>query len=449
MTAPEPARPDRHDLGVLYLGWQREAVEALQSLGARVTCVVPVSERFKPAEEGFTGTVLAAGDHTSVEHVLGALADRNLAPSSFRVVCTEDEFAIVASAVLAELGRTQPFLTPAVALALRDKGVQKRRVREAGIPVADATRFPGLDALAEAVRSGAVELPVVVKPPAGAGSVHTRLVRDAAELAAFTRAVGDAAGPWLVESFVRGEELHVDGAVRDGRTVVLSVSRYLHNVVEVHEGRLVGSATLDTGSERALSDAVAALTERALRAIGHTDGVFHLEAFHDDGDLVFGECAGRIGGGMILEAVRAKYGVDLYREWAAAALGLPSPAAEHGGAPDGGPEKDSFGWVNLAAPPGRIRVLPSRTAIESRPGVVQGQLWAKEGDRIGDMREGSHLLVAKALVRAPAEATVRERLFEVGRWFGAALAMEPAAPAAADGEDGAGDGDREGRGADV
>ncbi|WP_329201210.1 MULTISPECIES: ATP-grasp domain-containing protein [unclassified Streptomyces] len=378
--------------------------------------------------------VAVARDHTSVEEVLGALADLRLAPSAFLTVCTEDEFAIVTASVLAELGCPQAFLTPAVALALRDKGLQKQRVRDAGLPVADSMRFCGLDALAGAVESGSVALPLVVKPPAGAGSVHTRVVHDPAGLAAFARDVGDAPGPWLVESFVPGEELHVDGAVRDGRTVVVSVSRYLHNVVEVHRGRLVASATLDACSDHALSDAVAALTERALRAIGHADGVFHLEAFHDDGALVFGECAGRIGGGMILEAVRGKYGVDLYREWAAAALGLPSPAAG-GGAPGTGPEpeKDSFGWVNLAAPPGRIRLLPSQTSMENRPGVVQAQLWAKEGDRIGDMREGSHLLVAKALVRAPAEAVVRERLAEVGQWFSAALEMEPAPVADAEG----------------
>ncbi|MFI5828349.1 acetyl-CoA carboxylase biotin carboxylase subunit family protein [Streptomyces sp. NPDC051578] len=400
--------------------------------------MVSFVDRFKPSEEGFTGVVAVARDHTSVEEVLGALADLRLAPSAFLTVCTEDEFAIVTAAVLAELGCAQAFLTPAVALALRDKGLQKQRVRDAGLPVADSARFCGLDELAGAVETGSVALPLVVKPPAGAGSVHTRVVRDAASLAAFARDVGDAPGPWLVESFVRGEELHVDGAVRDGRTVIVSVSRYLHNVVEVHRGRLVASATLDAGSDQALPDALAALTERALRAIGHTDGVFHLEAFHDDGALVFGECAGRIGGGMILEAVRGKYGVDLYREWAAAALGLPSPAAGGGGTPGAGPEpepeKDSFGWVNLAAPPGRIRVLPSQRSIENRPGVVQAQLWAKEGDRIGDMREGSHLLVAKALVRAPAEAVVRERLAEVGQWFAAALDMEP--EPVADGEGG-------------
>ncbi|MFC6986754.1 ATP-grasp domain-containing protein [Streptomyces cirratus] len=395
--------------------------------------MVSFADRFKPSEEGFTGTVAVARDHTSVEEVLGALADLRLAPSAFLTVCTEDEFAIVTAAVLAELGCAQGFLTPAVALALRDKGLQKQRVRDAGLPVADSARFCGLDALAGAVETGSVALPVVVKPPAGAGSVHTRVVRDAAELDAFARDVGNAPGPWLIESFVPGEELHVDGAVRDGRIVVVSVSRYLHNVVEVHRGRLVASATLDAGSGKALPDALAALTERALCAIGHTDGVFHLEAFHHEGALVFGECAGRIGGGMILEAVRGKYGVDLYREWAAAALGLPSPAADGGGTPGAGPQKDSFGWVNLAAPPGRIRVLPSQTSIENRPGVVQAQLWAKEGDRIGDMREGSHLLVAKALVRAPAEAEVRERLAEVGQWFSAALDMEPAPVADAEG----------------
>ncbi|GHF52441.1 hypothetical protein GCM10010218_37380 [Streptomyces mashuensis] len=412
--------PHPGDLRVLYLGRQQEAVDALTRLGAAVTCVMQPTEREKALREGFGGALAVAGDHTCVEDVLGALADLGLAPEDFSLVCTEDEFAIVTAAVLD--GRDGPAV--AAALALRDKGLQKRLVRAAGIPTADWARFPDLTAVAGAVERGALRFPFVVKPPAGAGAQHTWVVagREGPDgLDALLRRPGTPAGPWLAEAFVPGEELHVDGVVRDGRVLLASVSRYLHNVVDVHRGRLVASATLDDDAERDLIRAATDLTERSLAALGRTDGVFHLEAFHRDGVLTFGECAGRIGGGLILEAVRRKHGIDLYHEWAAAVLGRPSSVT--GGGP--GPVKDSFGWVNLAAPPGRIRELPSREALEARPGVVEGQLWAAPGEVVGDLSQGSHLLVAKALVQAPSEAAARSQLLDVAAWFGEELRVDP------------------------
>lgn len=396
---------------VLYLGWQREPVESLRRLGADVTCLVTPELRRTAREQGFEGSLAVARDHTDAEDTLGALSELGVEPRDFTAVCTEDEFAVVPAAVLAALGGTQGTQVPA-ALALRDKAYQKQRARAAGIPVADWARCPDLDA----VRACPIEPPFVVKPPSGAGSQQTWIVRDRADL----DTTDPNTGPWLVERYVPGEELHVDGVVRAGRVLLASVSRYLHNVIEVHDGRLVASATLDDTDAHLVAEATA-LTQRVLTALDHRDGVYHLEAFHDNGRLTFGECAGRIGGGLIQETIKAKYGVDLYEEWAAAALGAPSPAA----ARRIRTVKDSFGWVNLPARPGRLCTLPSREEMEARPGVVEGQLWAKPGDTIGDMRLGSHLLVAKALVRAPSEAVTRDHLAAIAQWFAQTTKVDP------------------------
>jgi len=381
----------------MHLGWAREPVAALVDQGAEVTCVVPTAERDKPRADGFAGLVVTVGDHTRVDDALAALAATGNTPADYLAACSDDEFAIVPAAVMTQLGIGAGMSVP-VALALRDKGIQHSLVRAAGIPTADSVR---INDLAEVATCGLCP-PIVVKPPAGAGTQRTWLVPD---VDAAKRLAGSApsTGPWLVERFVRGEELHVDGVVRAARVSLCSVSRYLHNVIEVRGGNLVGSATLDADTEGRLVADVTRLTTEVLAALGHTDGVFHLECFHDDGNLVFGECAGRIGGGMITEAVRAKYGVDLYAEWAASVMGLPSPGAST--PPTVAP--DSLGWVNLPCPAGRIDTLPDRSAISRRPGVVDAQLWASPGDVVGDPQEGSHLLVAKAMVRAPREVRAR------------------------------------------
>ncbi|MFD7507782.1 acetyl-CoA carboxylase biotin carboxylase subunit family protein [Streptomyces sp. NPDC059853] len=409
----------------LYLGWQREAVDALQACGTRVMCVVSAAERGKPAEAGFDGPIAVARDHTNVEDVLGALAGYGLTPDRFETVCTEDEFALVTAAVLNALAGSSsadalPLSVP-VALALRDKAVQKRRIREANVPTARCRRLSDLAAVREEVRDAELVPPFVIKPLAGAAAQHTHVVETSDTDSALKEIASSDApvGPWLVEEYVHGEELHIDGAIRGGEIQVLSVSRYLHNVITVHDGHLVASATLDD------SDPLVArahrLAERSLTALGHADGVFHLEAFVDGEGLVFGECAGRIGGGLILDVVRSKYGVDLYAVWAAAALGCPPPAP----VPVEEPRTDSFGWVNLPAPTGRLRSLPTREEIEARPGVVLGQTWAVPGDILGDPRRASHLLVAKAMVRAPSEAEVRAILRDTGEWFAQQVTVTP------------------------
>lgn len=56
--------------------------------------------------------------------------------------------------------------------------------------------------------------------------------------------------------------------------------------------------------------------------------------------------------------------------------------------------------------------------------MVEAQLWGVAGEVVGDMTLGSHLLVAKALVRAPTETEVRGRLERLGRWFAAEAVVD-------------------------
>jgi biotin carboxylase len=390
----------------LCLDWSPDQTRALTECGAEVTCVVTAADRHAPAAAGHTGRVLVVGDPADLDQVLGALGRAGLTPRDFTAVGTDDEFALVTAAVLAELGGAAG-LRPPVALALRDKEIQKRLVRAAGLPVAGSAVVADL---AEVADTG-LRPPLVVKPPAGAGCQRTWVVPDDAAVRRLAEHA-ERVGPWLVEEFVPGEELHVDGAVRGGEVRLVSVGRYLANLIGLRDGGvLLGSTTPDPDQE-VLLGGIDRLTRAALAALGHTDGVFHLEVFHDDGRLVFGECAGRIGGGMIFEAVLAKHGVDLNREWAAAVLGRPpAPASTRP------PTAGSFGWINLQCPAGRIEHLPDLAELAARPGVVAAQQWKDPGDVVGDPTGGSHVLVAKAMVHAVKESQARADLTAVADWF--------------------------------
>lgn len=392
---------------VLYVGWYGDAVGALARHGAETTCVVSAADAAAATAHPACARVVVVPDPERVDDVVGGLLRDGVDVRDFDRVCTEHEQAIVPTAVLAEAyGR--PGLPVPTAVALRDKLVQKRLVRDAGVPVAGCRTAIGVDELAGQPR------PFVVKPFDGGGSRLTYAVTDDATLRA---AVGGIAasgesGPWLVEDFMPGTELHLDGVVRDGTVTFLSVSRYLDNVIHLHRGSATGSVVLHPQTHRELYARAHELTSASIEALGHTDGVFHLEAFDHEGTLSFSECAGRIAGGLLWEAVIAKFGVDLYDEWARAVLGLPG-----GGTTGRALTRDAFGWVHLSAPAGRVASIPTAEDLEARPGVVLAQVHFAPGDTIPDLSTASHLRAARVLLTGNDEQTVADGLREAVRWF--------------------------------
>lgn len=394
---------------VLYLDWWKPAADALARHGGETTFVVPAVNARVPAKQGFTGEVVVVPDQTRADDVIAGLARASIDLRSFDLICTEHEQSLVAAAVLAEL-HGRPGIPVATAVALRDKFVQKARVRAAGIPAAACRTFDDLDGL-----RAAGTFPFVVKPLDGAGARLTYAVHDQEEL---DRAVGEItasgqAGPWLVEELMTGAELHLDGVVRDGSLVFLGVSRYLQNVIDIREGGLVGSLAVDPAHEPRLYERSRELAERSLAGLGHRDGVFHMEAFEQPGRLVFSECAGRIGGGMVWETTNVKFGVDLYDEWARAVLGVPTGLVA---GPPASPEH--YGWVQLNARPGRVTAIPSPDELEARPGVVAAQVNLRPGDAVPDATVTSSHRAGRVVMTADSETALATRMRAFVDWFG-------------------------------
>ncbi|MCG6495821.1 ATP-grasp domain-containing protein [Kitasatospora sp. A2-31] len=403
----------------LLVGWKPVAIEALRAEGCSVVCAVSATDAER-ARSGTDAGIVVADQAGDVESVLFALGRAGLSPGGFDLVTSGQEYSLVAAAAIGAIGGVRS-LPVAVAIALRDKFVQKERVRAAGVATARCEAFDDPSGVEQAaLRVGG--FPVVVKPLAGAGARNT--ARLASPEAARAWAASAAVGPWLVEEFVPGAELHLDGVVRDGRIRLLGASRYLRNVIDVHSGALVGSVSLTAAEQPELYARAHALVERVLAALGHADGVFHIEVFEQpDGSLVFGECGGRVGGGRIDEVTRRAFGGDLHRHWAAATLGAPAPevARTAGG---------SFGWAFLTAPAGLVRSVPSPDELRTRPGVVDatvkllpGELSrpaVKSFDRAGDV-----------VVTGADSAEVAARLTACAEWFASAVTVAAdAGPAA-------------------
>jgi hypothetical protein len=402
---------------VLLIGWRAPAFVALNNHHARVVAVIEARHLGSARSHDPDGTFVVVPDAGDAEQVLVGLARARIPLDRFDVVGTTGEYPIVAAALLAVQGGAAG-MPVATAIALRDKFVQKRLIRDAGLPVARARVVDFLSDLAGEQPA----YPVVVKPLTGAGSKDTHAVAGPPELKPL--AADDQRsprGPWLVEEFIEGEELHIDGVVRHGTIRSFSVSRYVQNVLEIKAGGLVGSAVIDPDRRPDLYRKAEALISAALEALGHADGIFHAEAFEKDGGLVFSECGGRLGGGMIQETVLRRFGVNLCDEWARAALGLPpgQPAE---------PSGRQCGWIQLPAPGGVAQHVPTRSEVLQRPGCVEASITLTPGSETPDLSAASNMKAGRVVVAGATEEQVRERLLGLAAWFSDAVVVHAAEP---------------------
>lgn len=384
---------------VLLLGWKAPAALELSRLGVRVTCVV---EPGREVSSDAVHRVVRCPDPADASAVVSALVRNGLRVSGFQHVLSAKEFPLVAAAILgSSIGSVAAHVETAV--ALRDKLVQKRCVAAAGVATAEAILLEDESDLA--LLTGSTD--VVIKPVAGGGSHDTFVLRHG-DGVAYDRAVAlvRQSSPVVAEAFVKGAELHADGVVRGGEVRVITVSRYLENLIRVSEGALVGSVIQTADADPGLGEDMSDLASRALRAIGHHDGIFHLEAFETPDGLVFSECAGRSGGGGIPRAFREATGIDLHRAWALAALGKDDRSRpQHY-------SEGTFGQVRLvrSTPAG-----PTSTEVLAQPGVV----WADvaKGPVSRDPRSGSDVASGWAVARAASAGLLAERLRSLAAWF--------------------------------
>ncbi|MBC3844495.1 ATP-grasp domain-containing protein [Streptacidiphilus sp. 4-A2] len=278
------------------LGWEPLVDEAFVALGLEYVLVAKADEWLDANNRAKAARlILSVADYTSVEQIVGAVCRAGLDLGNIKVVHTGDEFAVVTGVVLNQsLGLKSP-LTMKSATAFRDKFFQKRILQAADVPVAASFLLERLDLLDEE-SAGTFPYPAVLKPAAGAASQNTSKVDSAEELLAAARALVDGGAgemPFVVEEYIVGSEMHIDGVIREGREVLFGISKYTTNPLHALGDDILGSVILDPDEHAEYYTKVRAVAIPALRALGLTDGVFHMEMFDTESGFVFGECGAR------------------------------------------------------------------------------------------------------------------------------------------------------------
>ncbi|GAA1159863.1 ATP-grasp domain-containing protein [Streptomyces hebeiensis] len=254
-------------------------------------------------------------------------------------VVTWDEWHLVPTAQLARaLGL--PTNTPEVTRGCRNKATARTLFARHGVPSAASVSVRTLtEAEAAADRTG---YPVVLKPAAHAGSIGVLRVDTPDQLSTAYRAAGQTAGlgrentSVLVEEYLDGPEISVECVTHHGATTVVAVNRKILSPPPFFEQ--LGHSVDATDP---LLDAVAPAARAAIRALGISDGVSHVEMRLVDGRPRLIEVNGRLAGDMIGHLVHLATGVDLPRAAADIACDL---------TPDLTPTRSSAAAIRLIYP---------------------------------------------------------------------------------------------------
>jgi biotin carboxylase len=215
---------------------------------------------------------------------------------------------------------------PAAVARTRDKAAMRRALAEARVRQPRFALLPaGVDT---AVVAGQVGLPCVLKPLALSGSRGVIRADDGEQARAAgerIRAILAAAGepadaPLLLESYLPGEEVAVEGLLRGGRLEVLAVfdkpdpleGPYFEETLYVTPSRLPGAVLAE----------LEAVTARAADALGLREGPVHAELRVDGEQVSVLELAARSIGGLCSRALRFGAGVSLEQVILRHALGL-------------------------------------------------------------------------------------------------------------------------------
>jgi biotin carboxylase len=388
-------------------------LEAARRLG--VTVVVG-SERRQALARQAPNTTLAL-DLRHPERAARQIATFAAQQPLAAVVGVDDDTTLVAALAAEALGL--PHNPVDAVRASRDKYVARQRFAAAGLPSPD---FALVSLGAEpAVAARAAPYPCVLKPIALAASrgviradTPAQFAQAFQRIAALLAADGGAQTHLLVESFVPGPEVALEGLLVDGRLHALALfdkpdpldGPYFEETLYVTPSRL----------PTATQESIIATAGRAATALGLRDGPLHAELRLGDGGPYVLEVAARSIGGLCSNALRFGTGLSLEE------LILRHAIAAHEDRPATAPlptrERQAAGAMMLPIPrAGTLRAVRGRAEALAVPGVEEVTITIALGQPVRPLPEGDRYLgfvFARADTPAAVEAALREEHRRLG-----------------------------------
>jgi biotin carboxylase len=229
-----------------------------------------------------------------------------------------------------------------------------------------------------------IPFPVVVKPVGLSASRGVMRADDAeAALAATRRVRAICDGPIIVEEYVPGDEVAVEGLLRDGELEVLAIFDKPDPLVGPYfeETIYVTPSRLPSGTQARVGDLVA----RAAAALGLTEGPVHAELRIDGSRIWVIEIAARSIGGLCARALRFGAGISLEEVILRHALRQPL---------DGIAREDAASGVMMLpiAHAGVLQEVRGQGGARAVPGITGLEITVPKGRRVLPLPEGDRYL---------------------------------------------------------
>jgi biotin carboxylase len=329
----------------------------------------------------------------------------------FAAVIAVDDTTTVTAAAIGEMLRLRTN-SVAAASAARNKHEMRQRLADAGVPV-PRFRLVSLDQDPSMLASHSM-YPCVLKPlTLSASRGVIRADDEGAFVAAFMRIAkllarddvpveGDGARFLLVEEFIPGAEVALEGLLVDGRLETLAIfdkpdpldGPFFEETIYVTPSILPAEAQAR----------ISAVTARACAALGLTDGPIHGELrVNDRGPWVL-EVAARSIGGLCSRALRFGTGMTLEEIILRHALRWPIASLVR--------ERLAAGVMMMPIPkPGMLVAVRGIREAEAVPGVEEVAITAHVGQVLEPLPEGFQYLgfiFARGETPAVVETALRE-----------------------------------------
>ena len=324
------------------------------------------------------------------------------------IVGVDDETTLIAAKASQALGL--PHNAPEAVAATGNKHRFRTRLANSGLPAPRFTLLAVGDDPTRAARDSFY--PAVLKPLALSASRGVIRVDDPAQFAAAFKRIGaileaadtggQAARHILVEEYVPGDEVAVDGLLDQGRLTVLALfdkpdpleGPYFEETLYVTPSRLPAD----------VQDTIAATVNRAVAILGLREGPIHAELRINDQGVWLIEVAARSIGGLCSRALRFGPGGRLEDLILRHALGLPVPTVEL--------ERPATGVMMIPIPAaGVLRRITGIEAARALAGIDDVTISIPLGETLVPVPEGNRYLgfiFAGGDTAEVVEATLRE-----------------------------------------
>ncbi|MCB0392440.1 MAG: ATP-grasp domain-containing protein [Bdellovibrionales bacterium] len=335
---------------VLVLGYRKKLCKEL--LAQNIPYVLWTTE--KTSHQAPLGNIVApmSYDKHELQHALEQQSTINF----FSHVIASIEESVYPASLLRRLVGARIYEHTKV-LECRDKFLMKKYLKHFEIPMTPfidgETDFSAQQIIDE------LDFPVVVKNKQQSGGKGLVFAQSINELK------NHMSPHNIYEKMIRGEEGSVESFIKNGKIVFTNITRY----------RQIKHANMVPGSySPQLEDIIYSLNQKTISALNIQWGMTHLEFYHTEQGIVFGEIALRPPGGYIMDLISTSYGFNSWQAFVAIELGQKFNFPQY---------NKQFCGVNILHPgAGKILSIDGNDLIKNQPWVEKFKLKDVVGQNI-------------------------------------------------------------------